>query len=272
MVGLFFLALPGFVEFGKLVYERSAGDLPKGQGWLKIDGYVNSQEFDSVKTTKAEEINTIAYGVPLVLGGLMLAFGRLTAGAAPRASGAKGLFAFSGLFTLLGLASLVTFVVCVKLKFEQVAGYTLLGFLIVWGLAEVWFLTGLATAGAHLKRPGVARSVGFLWFVAALLAVASTVGWEQYVKEVRPKPAKKEVDKDAKMEPDKESLVFTVKLLTQGKPFLAVDNEVVKEVDKDSLLYESGAQMLGWLLLIGCYWRTVRSTRAAIRDFTDSVE
>ena len=235
LAGLVFLALPGFVEFGKLVYERSVGDLPKGDGWIKIDGYVNSKELDSVTLSKTEEINIIAYGVPLVLGGLMLAFGRLTAGAAPRASGAKGLFTFSGLFTLLGLVSLVTFAACVKLRFEQVAGYTLLGFLVGCGLAEVWFLTGLATAGAHLKRPGVARSVGFLWFVVALLVVTGTVGWEQYVKEVRPKP-------------------------------------VNNEVDKESLLYEAGAKMLGWLMLIGCYWRTVRVTRGAIRDFTDSVE
>ncbi|HUR52917.1 MAG TPA: hypothetical protein VMZ71_02215 [Gemmataceae bacterium] len=232
LFGLVFLALPGFVEFGKLVYERTVGDLPSGEGWIKIDGAVNAGS-GTITLSKRQEIDILAYGGPILIGGLMLTLGRLAAGAAPRASGAKGLFAFSGLFTLLGLASLGVFEVCQQVQMADVARYTAVGFIVAWGLAEVWFLTGLATTGAHLKRPAVARAVGFFWFVVALAAVAATVGWEQYVKEMRPKP-------------------------------------VNNAIDKDTLLYEAGARMLGWLVVIGCYWRAVKGTRAAIREFIDN--
>lgn len=188
LFGLVFLALPGFVEFGKMVYERSVGKLPAGSpGWVKIDGYVNTNEKDSIQLSKTDELNVLLYGVPLLVGGLALAFGRLTAGAAPRATGAKGLFAFSGLLTLIALAGAVTYAVCDKLAFVEVGRYVLIGLLVAAGLAEVWFLTGLATVGAHLKRPRAPRAVGFLWFAAGLGVLVATVGWELYLKELRPK-------------------------------------------------------------------------------------
>lgn len=188
LFGLVFLAIPGFVEFGKLVYERSVGNLPDGPGVIQIEGYVNTNDKDSIKLSKRDELNVLLYGVPVLIGGLALTLGRLTAGAAPRASGAKGLFAFSGLFTLVALAGVITYAVCDKLFFVEVGRYVLIGMLVAAGLAEVWFLTGLATVGSHLKRPRAPRAVGFLWFVAGLGVLVATIGWEQYLKELRPKP------------------------------------------------------------------------------------
>jgi DNA-directed RNA polymerase subunit RPC12/RpoP len=258
LAGLFFLALPGFFEFGKLVYERSVGELPSGDGWIKIDGVVNAGK-ETITLTKGQEIEVLAYGVPIVLGMLLLTLGRLAAGAAPRASGAKGLFAFSGLFTLLGLASLGVCAVTTAVTMLDIARYTAVGVLVAWGLAEVWFITGLATTGAHLKRPSVARSVGFLWFVLALGVALATVGWEQYTKELRPKPNAGILDLNP---------TVTVKV----RSLVIHESPRANAVDKDTELYEAGARMLGWLVVVGCYWRAVRSTRVAIREFIDGVE
>jgi hypothetical protein len=232
LFGLFWLTIPGFVGFGKMVYERSVDKLPQGDGWVSIPGYVNDPNtVGAVKMTKVDQLDVALYAIPVVLGGLCLGFGRLTAGAAPRSSGASGLFAFSGLFTLLALASLVTAAASDKLLFRETYLYTALGFLILAALAEFWFLTGLAASGAALKRPGVSRAVGLIGFFAALAAAVPTLGWMVYYREWRPKPP-----------------------------------------DEDWKLYEQAALMIGWLLMIGVYWRAVRGVRAAISDHLEGVE
>ncbi|MCI0700379.1 MAG: zinc-ribbon domain-containing protein [Planctomycetia bacterium] len=185
LFALFILALPGFVGFGKAVYTRAVGDLPKGDGWIKIEGYVNSGA-NSVTLRKEDEIKIATYWIPVALAGLALVLGRVTAGAAPRASGARGLFAMSGLFTFFALAGLGTHVVCEKLLFEQEARYGGIAFVLCGALAEYWFLMGLTASGLSLKRPGVARTVGFLGFLAALGVAIALVGWDLYVKYLRP--------------------------------------------------------------------------------------
>ena len=57
------------------------------------------------------------------------------------------------------------------------------------------------------------------------------VGWDLYVKHLRPKP-----------------------------------------LDAEWQLYEQAALLIGWLLVAAVYWRAVRSVRAAIREFLDTVE
>ncbi len=231
LFGLLLLTIPGLVGFGKLVYARAVGELPRGEGWVSIPGYVNSDEAGSVRMSKLEQLDVALYALPVILGVFFIGIGRLTCAAAPRNSGAKQLFLWSGLFTLVALVGLVLAGACNKLLFEETYGYAALGFLVTASLAEFWFLTGLTASGLALKRPGVARAVGLVGFVAALVAVAYAVGWEQYAKELRPKP-----------------------------------------LTDDWNLYEQAGVMLGWLLLIGVYWRAVRTVRAAIRDFIDKAE
>jgi hypothetical protein len=229
LFGLFWLTIPGFVGLGKFLYTRGGNSLPEGQGWVSIPGYVNDDNAaNAISMTKQEQLDVALYAVPVLLGGLCLTFGRLTAGAAPRSSGSGGLFACSGLFTLLGLAALVTAAACDKLLFHTEYIYAGLAFLILSGVAEFWFLTGLTASGLALQRPRVARAVGTVGFMFGLAAFLPTLGWMLYNNpdwNLRPRP-----------------------------------------LTDDWTLYEQAALMVGWLLLIGVYWRAVRGVRVAIRD------
>lgn len=235
LFGLFWLTIPGFVGFGKIVYTRIpeyGGELPTADGW-EIPGYVNSNTSGSIRMTKLEQLDVALYAFPVILAGLCLTLGRLTCGAAPRNSGAKGLFAWSGLFTLLALVGLLIAAATSHkfLNYTEDKGwyyYASLGFLITGGLAEFLFLTGLTASGVVLKRPKAARAVGLVGFIFALAVVVPTVGWDLYTQHLRPRGAN-----------------FT----------------------EDWRLYEQAAVMLGWLLLIGVYWRAVRTVRMAIREF-----
>ena len=229
---LFWFALLGAIPFGKMVYERAVGELPKGEGWVKIDGYVNADGPDAVRVSKTEEIDLLAYGVPVLLGGLALVFGRLTAGAAPRNSGAKGLFAFSALATLIALAGVVTVVVCGKIGFGQVGGYASLAAMVGGGLGEFWFLLALGAAGATVRRPAAVRAVGFFALVVGLAVVLGTVGWDAYLK-------------------------------------YGSELGVPKPKDADWLFYEAAVKMIGWVLVVGVYSRAVSAVRRAVREFVE---
>lgn len=233
LFALFLLALPGFVGFAKAVCVRAGVDLPRGPGgdWISISGYLNSPEPNAVKVSKEQLLDAVLYGVPVFMGGLFLAFGRLTCGAAPRSSGAKGMFALSGVFTFAALAGLVFAVGCYVLLFEEEYKYARPGVLIVAAVAEFWFLTALAASGSALKRPRAARAVGLLGFFVALMVAFATIGWRVYEKSYRPTP-----------------------------------------LTDDAGLYEHAAQMLGWLLVVGLYWRAVGAVRAAISDFLVTFE
>lgn len=43
-------------------------------------------------------------------------------------------------------------------------------------------------------------------------------------------------------------------------------------VSDDVRMYEQAAVMLGWLLVVGTYWRAVRAVRGAISEFLEAVE
>lgn len=237
LFGLFWLALPGFFEFGKTVYERTQGPLPTGEGWVKIDGYVNTDGPNVIRLDKQDELKLLAYGVPALLGGLALTLGRLTAGAAPRNSGAKGLFGFSGVLTLVALATAATAWVSKEVDFKDLYKYTWLAFQFCLPLAEFWFLLALGAAGATLKRPKAVRAVGFYALVVGLAAVIYFAGWDLYVTQLGPE---------------------------YGRP-------KKPEVTSDWAFYESGAKMLGWLIVIGTYWRAVGSVRGAAKEFVRNV-
>jgi hypothetical protein len=237
LFGLFWLTIPGFVGFGKIVYTRIpqfGGEMPSGEGWVEIPGYVNDPNATgSIRMTKMDQLDLALYAGPVVLAGLCLIIGRLTCGAAPRNSGAKGLFAWSGLFTLAALVGLVIAGASQKLLFSDWYHYAGLGFLVAGGLAEFLFLTGLTASGLALKRPMAARSVGLVGFVFALTALVPTLGLPLYYEYGRPKGA---------------------------------------DLTPDWRLYEKAALMVGWLVLIGVYWRAVRTVRLAIREFLKNAE
>lgn len=232
LFGLFFLALPGFAEFGKLVYERaSKNELPRGTGWVKLNGYINDpNDKDSIQLGKREELNVLIYGAPLLIGGLMIIIGRLGCAAAPKVTGGGGAFLLSGLFTLIAMVLLATYLLAVKMGFYELRGYTGAGAMVSGGLAELWFLLGLGAVAGVLKRPRAVRAVGFYILVLGLAVLFLVDGgaWDVYRRYAQPKPR-----------------------------------------SNDWILLEEGLRMLGWLLVVGIAWRTVRATRAAVREWLD---
>ena len=228
---LLWLSLIGFIGFGKVVYVRTGNELPKGEGWIEIEGYINSADPNAIQLTKTDELNLLLYGLPVLFAGIAAVFGRLVASGAPRSSGARGLFAFSAFFALIGFAGLLGSFLFDKLLMKEYYRYTGFAFLLLMPLAEFWFLTALTACGVALKRPRSARAVGAVGFAFALTAFAATLGWELYVE------------------------------LSRGK-----------KPDADTLLYEQAGLMLGWLLLVGLYWRAVRNVRGAAQEFLDTVE
>ncbi len=229
---LFWFALLGMVPFGKLVYERAVGPLPQGEGQIKIEGYVNDDSRDAIRLSATDEINLLLYGVPILLGGLAMVLGRLTCGAAPRNSGAKGLFAFSGLFALIALVGLLTMPVASRAGFREIEGYARIAAIICGAVAEFWFLLALGASAATLRRPKAVRTVGFFAFIIGLAALVVTVGWDSWLK----------YGEDL------------------GRP---------KEPDADWIFYEVAAKMLGWIFVIGVYSRAVGGVRRAIREFLE---
>jgi hypothetical protein len=228
---LFWFSLIGFVGFGKAVYTRAVGELPKGQGWVKIEGYINSAGPNSLQTTKMMEIHILAYGLPLLFGGITLTLGRLMSSGGPRNSGSRGLIAWSGIFTMVSFLAVIVVIGSTAFEFRDELRYGTLALICAFPLSEFLFLCGLVACGIALKRPRVARTVGVLGFFVALIPLlTSNELWVQYVGHVRP-----------------------------------------KQPDDDWRMYEQAAIMMGWLILIVTYSRTVRGVRVAAREFIDGV-
>lgn len=231
---LFWLALIGFVGFGKIVYTRATGNpLPKGDGteWISIEGFVNSKDPNSIPLSKEQIIDLACYGVPILLAGLLMTIGRLIASGGPRMSGSRGLFAASSLFGFLAFLALLASVLFADV-FQKEVQYTREAFVVLLPLSEFWFVIGLTACGLALKRPGTARAVGMLGFLVAI-GFAAAIGWKYYLKEVRP---------------------------------------MIKVGPDDLKLYEQAAFMIGWLLLIVVYSRSVRNVRVGVREYMDTVQ
>lgn len=188
-LGLLFVVLLGFVELGKAAYVVAKGPLPKGDGaeWVSIAGFINSEGANSIPVSKEQLLDLACYGPLVLLSFLCLLFGRLIAGGAPRASGARGLFGLSALFTLTWFLLLVA-AVMFREAFPPVSQYAAKGFLVAFPLAEFLFVVGVTACGLALKRPGAAKAVGLFGFLLALAAVAGTIGWDVYAQYGRPKP------------------------------------------------------------------------------------
>jgi hypothetical protein len=235
LVGLFWFALLGFIPAGKIAYERFNGPLPKGDGadWVKIDGVLNTPGQDAIQLDKSEMLDILLYGVPVLLGGLALSIGRVTAGAAPRASGAKGLFAFSGIMTLITVAGYFTYVVCQRVGYGEVREYGLWAARLGAALGEFWFLLALSASAATLRRPAAVRTVGMVSLVIGLGVILYFFGWDLLLAKLGP-----EIGRPKHPEPG-----------------------------SDWLFYEAAALLLGWLVVIGTYWRAVRGVRTAITEY-----
>jgi hypothetical protein len=222
------------VELAKTICARTGVALPHGKGFITIPSVINDE--GTFEMTAEAQVDALAYGAPILLGGLMLTLGRLTCGGAPRISGARGMFALSGLFTFVALVGLGIAAVCLKVlnyasedAVKEWFYYASTGCVIAFVASEFWFLTGIASCGAALKEPRAPRAVGFLGFYLVLVAVVATIGWKLYERFYRQ-----------------------------------------KMMNDDWHMYEQGALLLAWLVFIALYWRGVRRVRLAIREFLEA--
>lgn len=299
--GLLLLALPGFVPFGVAVYERGVESLPSGKGeLLKVEGYVNDPNAQgALMLDRRQEIIFLAYGIPFLLGAAAITLGRMSCGAVPRASGAKGMFALSALLTLVAVAGAVAAVGAFQLNFEMEFRFILVGTLIAILVTEFWFLAGLAVCGAALKRPRASRAVGLVVLVVGLVGglLVAAVGHEWEVQRFALKddyvappdagrgevvpigPLGKGVGRGKKATPkvDPEPAKADEPTTERPKPAAKKHRDWViwlrhHQLDEETWIYKSGGAMIAWLLLIGVYWRAVGTTRWAIRDALDRAE
>ena len=85
------------------------------------------------------------------------------------------------------------------------------------------------------KRPKAARAVGGFALLLGFVYLVATVGWEQYGRH------------GAEI----------------GRP---------RPLDADWRFYEEAAKMLGFLFVVGSYWRAVGAVRHAIRLHVEDIE
>jgi lysylphosphatidylglycerol synthetase-like protein (DUF2156 family) len=232
LVGLFWLTLPGLVELGKQAYVRAGNALPEGTGWITIPGYINDPVPGAIEMSKKKQLDILLYGLPVLLGCLFLGFGRLTCGAVPGEVGARGMFALSGLFALLGGAALLAAGGAYVLFLEQEAWLLLTAALLLGGLAEVWSLIALSTVSAHLGQGRTARAAGLLVLIAGLWIAWVLYGQSYYAQTWRPQLA--------------------------ARP--------------DLPLWEASAFALAYVLTVAVYWRAVATARRAVRQQVASLE
>ncbi|MCX8140991.1 MAG: hypothetical protein WHU94_07010 [Thermogemmata sp.] len=232
LVGLFWLIIPGLVELGKQAYVRAGNVLPEGTGWITIPGYINDSTPGAIEMSKKKQLDILLYGLPVLLGCLFLGFGRLTCGAVPGEVGARGMFALSGLFALLGGTALLAAGGAYVLLLEQEARQFLTAALLFGGLAEVWSLIALSTVSAHLGQGRTARAAGLLVLIAGLWIAWVLFGQSYYAQTWRPQLA--------------------------ARPELP--------------LWEQIAFALAYVLTVAVYWRAVSTARRAVRQQAASLE
>ncbi len=285
--------LIGFVEFGKSIYERQVGPLPKGDGagWVTIDGFINSGGQDAIPVQKEEMINLAAYGIPGVLGLLLAAFGRLVASGAPRRSGACGLFSASSLFTLLALIALAAAAVF-STSFKELSLQGQKAFILLVPLTEFLFLVGLVCCGMALNHPGTARTVGFLAVLLTGMIATREFGWSYIEAELQkslpqaqapapvpgagkgpaPKgpgagkgPAPKGPGAGKGPAPKGPGAVPVPQPLGEQAPA-----PVVVTPSPELKLYRQGAFAACWFLVIFVYWLAIRGVRRSAREFIEA--
>jgi len=232
LVGLFWLTIPGLVELGKQAYVRAGNALPEGTGWITIPGYINDPVPGAIEMSKQKQLDILLYGLPVLLGCLFLGFGRLTCGAVPGEVGARGMFALSGLFALLGGSALLAAGGAYVLFLEQEARLLLTAALLLGGLAEVWSLIAVSTVSAHLGQGRAARAAGLLVLIAGLWIAWVLFGQSYYAQTWRPQLA--------------------------ARP--------------DLPLWEASAFALAYVLTVAVYWRAVSAARRAVRQQVASLE
>jgi hypothetical protein len=229
---LLWLSLIGFIGFGKAVFVRTGNELPKGDG----ADWVSIEGFINAPgpnsvPLKKEELLNLA------LYGIPVFFaGVCVVFGRLIASGAPRSSGARGLFTFSALVGLIGFAALVgSVLFERM--------LMKDEYKYTWH--------AFLILVPLAE----FWFLTAL--TASGVALK------RPKSARA-VGAVAFV------FALTAFVVTLGWD-LYVEHGRPKKPDDEIKMYEQAALLIGWLLLVGVYWRAVRNVRGAAREYLDTV-
>jgi len=230
---LLWLSLIGFVGFGKAVYVRTGNELPKGDG----TSWVSIEGYINSPGPNAAPLTKSEILDLACYGVPVLLAGLLIVLGRLIASGGPRNSGSRGLFALSGLFALV--------GLAALFGTALLDWLLMKNEQKY------TRDAAVLLLP-----LAEFWFLTAL--TASGVALK------RPKAARAV---------GAVGFVFALAAFVVVLGWdLYVENWRPKKPDAEVKMYEQAAFLLGWLLLIGVYWRAVRSVRGAAREFIDAVE
>ncbi len=229
LFGLVVLVVPALAEFGKTLYERLAGELPQGEGWIRIAGFINDEAPQAITLTKLQQLDILLYGLPLVIGGLAWTLGRLWCVGVPGRSGTRGLFAASAVATFTGGLGLGLLGVLFLFRGLDEMAWAVTATAIAIAAAEFWFLNALTAIGSYHRCESTPRRVGFLGLLLASWATVAAFGVPYYQDQMR----------------EWLSARWNVEHL---------------------VLAERGILAVAGLLTIIVYWRAVSSVRAAIAD------
>ncbi len=230
--GLFWLALIGFVGLGKSVYERSVGPLPKGDG----AEWVSIDGFINSAGQNAIPLRKEEM-IDIAAYGVPVIFASiLIVFGRLVASGGPRMSGSRGLFALSSLFGLLAFIslFATFLFSEAFPDYSRYGFM------AFAFLAPLAE----------------FWCLTAITACGVALRRPSVPRAVG-------------------AVAFVAALFAAG---VTAGWEVYKYhwrprvPDQDIVMYEQAILLLGWLLLVGVYWRAVRGVRVAAREYLDTVE
>jgi hypothetical protein len=228
---LLWLSLVGFVGFGKLVMVRTGNELPKGDG----AEWVSIEGYVNSGQNAVQMNKTELLDLALYGGPVLLACVLMVFGRLV-ASGAPRSSGARGLFSLSALFGLIGFA-------ALFASFIFERFLMKQEHHYTWYAFLLLVPPAEF------------WFLTGLTASGLALK--------RPKTARAVG-----------AIAFVGALAAFAATLgweLYVEYGRPKKPDEDIKLYEQAALMLGWLLLVGLYWRAVRNVRVGAKEYLDTV-
>jgi hypothetical protein len=230
---LLWLSLVGFVGFGKAVYTRAVGELPAGDGATWVS-IDGYVNADGPNAIKVSKAELL--NLALYGGPVFLATVCVVLGRLIASGAPRN----SGARSLYSLSALFALLGAVGLFGSFAFGKLLMKDEYKYTWLAFLLLTPLAE----------------FWFLTALTASGLALK--------RPKAARAV------------GALGFVFGLTAFVPALGwdlyVENWRPKKPDDDVKMYEQAALLLGWLILVGSYWRAVRSVRLGAREYLDTVE